>query len=128
MFENAGTKARIVGIVMFILQVLLAAIMFFVMIAAKMVLAGIIYAALLVLSGWISAITIIAVGDAAEYSQQAAGLAFQVLHKLEKLYPSETPVTTQREMPSHPSAAAYTHQDIPAWKRVELEKQKNDQQ
>lgn len=127
MFDNSGEKLRGLARVLFFLQVALAGIMLLVSLVAKQFLTGVISAAVMIFSAWISAVTITALGDAADYAQRSANYAYEILRRLDKFSPpAEAPKSYNA--PQNNVAASYPQGNIPAWKRVEMEKQAQDQQ
>lgn len=129
MFSNPGGKLRIIGYIAMGLQILLAVLL--VIGGCILMTSGgggvlLIYAAVVLVSAWVSAISYLALADAAEGAQEANENALEIIRMLQEMKRDKgTAGNTGASPEAAGPVAAPTNPDgkIPAWQRIEMEKE-----
>lgn len=127
MFENCGRKMRTLGMISFVLCTILAGLMAIIGIVTGSFLSGLIAGAVYFLAGWVSAINMMAVADAAEYSETAAADTAEILRQLKIMQQSgQINSVVSSAAQDHSLAApagSFDANRVPAWKRTQMEQE-----
>ena len=123
MFNEAGTKLRVIAVIYMIVMIVIAVILLIATIATG-ALTAVISVAVLLLSTWIACISMTAVADAAVYAQNAEYFAQEASRKLDKLMESNVAGATRTNTNITADATFKgDYNQIPAWKKVQMEQE-----
>lgn len=128
MFSNPGEKLRVLAYLVFALE-LIGALVIFVMGVIQFFGNGagglllMLYAAILAFAAWISTIVILALAEAAEYASEAAAFAANAAHSAEAIIHRLDEVLATEEEKIVAAMPTNVDGKIPAWQRIEIEKE-----
>lgn len=116
MFNNPAGKLRVFAVILFVLDIICAALLLFAGFGLGMGFEGLIYIAVLIFSGLVGCMALAALADAAEYAKTAAYYSEQIAMYINRQERS-------KEEAEKPDTAWRPDGKLPAWRRVELEKE-----
>lgn len=119
MFNNPAGKLRVFAVILFVLDIISAALLLLAGLGLGMGFEGLIYIAVLVFSGLVGCMSLCALADAAEHAKTAAYYSEQIAMYINRQERNKE----EAEMPDTPQAAWHPDGKLPAWQRVELEKE-----
>ena len=121
MFENSGKIVKVLAVISFVLCLIGGAISFIVFAIEYDILYGLIFAVSAIVGGFISAVCMYALGEAADQAADAARYGRELIMFLNKK--EDEKEKAERAKNPTPAPAWNPNGKIPAWQRVEMEKE-----